>query len=1153
MIKQPLPLTAKSFFAHEHFVHKTNRNVLLIFTTEEEAIESYRQLLFFKHKSNATNIPPNYSNILYFPSFDTIPYDRISPNQNILSERANILSYLAINPARKLVVTNAVNLLSKLPPPEYLAESFLKLHCQMKLTAVQLAEFLVHNSFTRSASSIDSGEFSVRGEIVDIVLPGNKGYRINFSWDHIESIKEFDINSQMSIHEHQELELHPASEVILDPATINNFRDNYLKAFGVNYINFPLYQSIIEGKKFQGYEHLSPLFYNSAYGLIDYLKNPLIIYDNLSVQSILEHENNCLDLYTARVESNKIKLNTFYPALPTSQLYYTSEQIRKGLEQEDNILIIPPDSAYENSAFAYPLETITAVSFIENKTVFEKLFEIIEKNNTKIPIIFCQSKSNIERFKNIISNYSKTSLEIDNIQSAQNNVINLIAVSLSKGFYTEKYLFIAAGDLLGEKAVGTRQQSPRRKLKNILMELDNLSEGELIVHKEHGIGKFLNVETLNIKDKAHDFLKILYDNNDKLYIPVENIDVIKKYGSNEGELSKLGSVTWQRNKAKLKNRITEIAGQLLEITAKRKLATINPAEFDSEEYENFCRRFKYTETEDQLNAINDIKKDFDSGLLMDRLICGDVGFGKTEVAIRAAYMIVKSSNYGVYNEFQQYNAPQVAIVVPTTILCKQHYLRFLKRFKDLSLNIVQLSSLVTISEAKIIKGQIKSGSAHIIIGTHALLTKNIEFSNLRLLIIDEEQHFGVSQKEHLKKLRAKMHVLSLSATPIPRTLQMSMVGLKDLSIISTPPSDRLEVRTIVMPFDQVIIRDALLKERFRGGRSFYVVPRIKDISEVEAYLQAIVPELKYKVAHGQMHVAKVDGVMSEFWDGKFDILVATTIIESGIDIAEANTMIIHKADSLGLSQLYQLRGRIGRSKVRGYAYLTLANYKKMTVTSIKRLEIMQNSCALGSGFIIASHDMDLRGFGNLVGEEQSGQIKEVGVELYQEMLDEQISALQIATLQKEAIDQPKDFVPVINLGLPVFIPDYYISDSALKLNIYRRVGSLNSEIEIENFQDEMVDRFGALPQEFINLLNIVKIKYKCKQLNIETLDSGDRGFVLKFYKESNVAGPVSKFVMQYPSQVKLKQGDKLIFTKNLIDQDIMKETNDLLQKLMECF
>ncbi len=435
-----------------------------------------------------------------------------------------------------------------------------------------------------------------------------------------------------------------------------------------------------------------------------------------------------------------------------------------------------------------------------------------------------------------------------------------------------------------------------------MLELDNLAEGEFAVHKDHGIGRFLRLEALEIKGKLHDFLKTLYAGNDKLYIPVENIEVIKKYGNDNAELDKLGSVSWQRSKAKLKNRIKKIALHLIQIAAKRKLNSSAPVEFDLEEYDNFCANFPFSETEDQLTAINDIKEDLRNSMLMDRLICGDVGFGKTEVVMRVVFMVAKSLNE---------HLPQVAVVVPTTILCSQHFSRFIERFKGFGLNIKQLSSVVSSKEAKIIRSEFESGKINIIIGTHSLLHKNIKFFNLKLLIIDEEQHFGIGQKEFLKSLKSSSHVLAMSATLIPRTLQMSMTGLKELSIIATPPLNRLEVRTSVMPFDPVIIRDALLREHFRGGRSFYVVPRIKDIEDIEKQLKQILPELSYKIAHGKMTPSKIDKVMSEFYAGKFDILVSTTIIESGIDIAEANTMIIHKADMLGLSQLYQLRGRIG--------------------------------------------------------------------------------------------------------------------------------------------------------------------------------------------------------------------------------------------------
>lgn len=1119
MLQQKFPQAAKSFFAINNFNKDLERDFILVTSNEEETLQLYKQALFF--------LPDE--NIYYFPSYDTIPYDHTSPSSNILSKRAEILTELANNGGNKLLITHTANLLNKLPPKEFFSKYFLKLHPKMKLSVNELAKFLVENSFTRNASSVDAGDFAVRGEIVDLILPESRAYRINFSWDHIESIKEFDIDTQISTKSCSELIISPANEIVLNSKTISNFKDNYLRNFGVNRTDNPLYEAITQGRKFSGYEQLLPLFYDSCSGLVDYLNNPTIMFDNLAKQAILEFEHSYNDFYKARLDANKLKLNSFYPIPSPSQMYFTAHDIIKLLEQKDNISV-----SYENSEQASIIENIAATSFIEKKTVFDKLFEIIKANSRKKIIIGASVLSSLERIKSIISNYEYTYNEIKRLNEAQKNVINIALLPLNQSFSTPEYLFISASNLLEEKVTST---STNKKLKNILLELDHLAEGEFVVHKDHGIGQFLKLEALEIKGKLHDFLKILYAGNDKLYIPVENIEVIKKYGSDVAQLDKLGSVSWQKNKAKLKNRIKEIALHLIQIAAKRKLNTTASIEFDLEEYDKFCAKFPFTETEDQLNSINDIREDLKTGMLMDRLICGDVGFGKTEVAMRAAFMVAKSLNE---------HLPQVAVVVPTTILCSQHFLRFTERFKDFGLNIKQLSSVVSPREAKIIKSQLANGEINIIIGTHSLLHKNIKFFNLKLLIIDEEQHFGVGQKEFLKELKSSAHVLAMSATPIPRTLQMSMTGLKELSIIATPPLNRLEVRTSVSPFDPVIIRDALLREHFRGGKSFFVVPRIKDIEDIEKQLKQIVPELSYKVAHGKMSPNEIDEIMSEFYAGKFDILVSTTIIESGIDIQDANTMIIHKADMLGLSQLYQLRGRIGRGKMRGYAYLTVAGHKKMTPHSLRRLEIIQNSCALGSGFTIASHDMDLRGFGNLVGEEQSGQIKEVGTELYQEMLEE-----QIAVFKDEPINTEQPFIPTINLGLSVFIPDNYISDSVLKLGLYRRIGSLNDDLEVERFKDEMIDRFGSLPPEFNNLLDIVKIKLLCFKLYIENLDSGDNGFVIKFYKNADMADKILKFVRTYPNQAKIKPDNKLVFIKKLIDKNIILEANQLLWNLSE--
>ncbi|EAA26344.1 transcription-repair coupling factor [Rickettsia sibirica] len=1121
MLQQKFPAAAKSFFTIDNFTKNLKQDFILSASNEEEALQLYKQALFFSSNEN----------IYYFPSYNTIPYDHTSPNANILSRRAETLIKLTTNNSNsnKLLITHTANLLNKLPPKDFFSKYFLKLSPKMKFTTDELAMFLVENSFTRNAISIDVGEFAVRGEIIDIILSGPKAYRIHFSWGYIESIKEFDIDTQISTKSCSELIISPANEIVLNSETIGNFKNNYLRNFGVNHTDNALYEAVISGRKFTGYEQLLPLFYDSCSNLIDYLNDPIFIFDNLSKQAILEFEHSYNDFYSARSEANKLKFNSFYPTLSPTSLYFTASEITELLEQKNNILL-----TFENSEQASLIKNIAATSFIEKKTVFDKLFEVIKAHSHKKIIIGSSVLSSFERIKSIIQNYEYKYNEINKLDEAKASIINVAIIPLNQSFYTKEYLFITASELLEEKPSSI---NTNKKLKNILLELDNLAEGEFVVHKDHGIGQFLKLEALEIKGKPHDFLKILYAGNDKLYIPVESIEVIKKYGNDNAELDKLGSVSWQRSKAKLKKRIKEIALHLIQIAAKRKLNSSASVEFDLEEYDKFCANFPFSETEDQLIAINDIKEDLRNGMLMDRLICGDVGFGKTEVAMRAVFMVAKSLNE---------HLPQVAVVVPTTILCSQHFSRFIERFKGFGLNIKQLSSVISSKEAKIIRSELESGKINIIIGTHSLLHKNIKFFNLKLLIIDEEQHFGVGQKEFLKSLKSSSHVLAMSATPIPRTLQMSMTGLKELSIIATPPLNRLEVHTSVMPCDPVIIRDALLREHFRGGRSFYVVPRIKDIEDIAKQLKQIVPELSYKIAYGKMTPSKIDEVMNEFYAGKFDILVSTTIIESGIDIAEANTMIIHNADMLGLSQLYQLRGRIGRGKMRGYAYLTVASHKKMTSHSLRRLEIIQNSCALGSGFTIASRDMDLRGFGNLIGEEQSGQIKEVGTELYQEMLEE-----QIAIFKDEPIVSEQPFIPTINLGLSVFIPDNYVADAALKLGLYRRIGNLSNEIEVETFKDEMIDRFGLLPIEFNNLLDIVKIKLLCFKLNIENLDSGDNGFVIKFYKNADMTDKIIKFVSTYSNQAKIKPDNKLVYIKKLVDKNIIVEANQLLWNLSE--
>jgi transcription-repair coupling factor (superfamily II helicase) len=616
------------------------------------------------------------------------------------------------------------------------------------------------------------------------------------------------------------------------------------------------------------------------------------------------------------------------------------------------------------------------------------------------------------------------------------------------------------------------------------------------------------MEVVTALGAAHECLLIAYAEETKLYLPVENIELLSKYGHEAGLLDKLGGGAWQAKKARLKERIRQIAERLIRVAAERALRKAPVLEPESGLWDQFLARFPYAETDDQLSAIDDVLSDLGSGQPMDRLICGDVGFGKTEVAIRAAFVAAMA---GV----------QVAIVAPTTLLARQHYQSFAERFRGFPVNVRPLSRFVSPRDAALTRDGIAKGSVDIVIGTHALLAKAVNFKNLGLLIIDEEQKFGVQHKERLKQLRTDVHVLTLTATPIPRTLQLSLSGVRDLSVIGTPPIDRLAIRTYVSEFDTITVREALLREHYRGGQSFIVVPRITDMDEMEAFLREEVPEVTFISATGQMAAGELDDRMNAFYDGKYDVLLATTIVESGLDIPTANTMIVWRADMFGLSQLYQIRGRVGRSKTRAYAYLTTKPRQKLTTTAQKRLRVLGSIDSLGAGFTLASQDLDIRGAGNLLGEEQSGQMREVGYELYQQMLEDQINAIRSGAA--EGIIDDGQWAPQINLGVPVLIPEDYVPDLDVRLGLYRRLSNLTTKVELEGFAAELIDRFGPLPREVNTLLLVVRIKAMCKKAGISQLDAGPKGATIRFHNDkfASPAGLVD-FINDQRGQAKVK-------------------------------
>lgn len=1078
--------------------------------------------------------------LLLFPAWDCLPYDRVSPASHIIAERIKTLCTLLHHSTRKQCVITTVNsFIQRIPPREILQKSSLLLHVGEPYERDTLVHFFMQAGYMHSPTAHDTGEFSLRGSIIDVIPGGgHEGFRLDFTGNILESIRCFDPLTQISGKKVNHMMLLPASEVIQTPESIARFRSTYREWFGVAEHD-PLYDAISEQRHYPGMEHWLPLFYPHLETLYDYTPGATLILDHLAEEAQNERMAVVKDHYQARAHTGKQRYTpggTPYRPVPVESLYITDE-LHTLIPPSQCIHITPFESSalnkidlgYRTVPDFFSEAKIKKQNAWELATAFLNEATSLGQQTYNTPpsiVLGALTEGSRDRLQKMLVEYHIGFQSIGSwheIMSLKKHTIGILLIPVEHGFRREDLILISEQDILGERIL--RKKTPRKLSETFLLEAQSLKEGELVVHKEYGLGRFESLVTLTISGEKHDCLRILYAGSDKLYVPVENIDVLKRYGSENEKviLDKLGSASWQGRKAALKQRITLAAEELLRIAANRHLHQAMYLEPYQGMYEEFCARFPYSETEDQLKAIEDVSRDMRSGIPMDRLICGDVGYGKTEVALRAAFMATS----GEANV-------QVAVVAPTTLLARQHYKTFTERFAGFPLEIRQLSRLVPTAEAARTRKALKEGSVDIVIGTHAVLARQVEFKKLGLLIVDEEQLFGVAQKERLKQMRSNLHVLSLSATPIPRTLQMSLSGIKELSLIATPPIDRLAIRSFVMPYDPVIIRDAILREHYRGGYTFYVAPRIKDLDKLKEQLTALVPEVKIVTAHGQMPPHMLDGIMNAFYDGKYDVLLSTNIVGSGLDVRSANTIIIHRADRFGLGQLYQLRGRVGRGKVRAYAYFTVPPEHMLSHTAIQRLEVMQHLDALGAGFSIASHDMDIRGFGNLLGEEQSGQIREVGVELYQEMLQEAVEKARAeSTHGAVPYIEEQGWGPQINMGIPVLIPESYVTDLSLRMGLYRRAAELQDKEAIELFSMEIADRFGPLPQEVENLLSVVHIKQLCLATGIEKIDTGPKGIVLTFrnnrfmYPEALVT-----YLAKNPHTTKLRSDHKLVFTRN---------------------
>jgi transcription-repair coupling factor (superfamily II helicase) len=1065
--------------------------------------------------------------VVVFPAWDCLPYDRLSPHPDIVAERLETLARLAARrragaPGR-IILASVGAVLQRVPPRSLYAEAATVLRRGQNIDVPALAKFLGENGYGRADTVMEPGEFAIRGGLVDLYPPGtSEPLRLDLFGDTLESIRSFDPMSQLSTGERDQVVLLPVSEVLLTPDSIARFRSGYRELFGNVAGEDVLYEAVSAGQRHVGMEHWLPLFHERLETILDYCPEAVVTADHQIAEALDARYELIADYYEARQKTGAkggMSGGADYKPLPPDRLYLKPSQWDNLLEGRSagrfTSFDAPPEAPDAIDLGGRRHEGFARARTAQGVNLFDEVAAHVRAANAekRRVVIAGYTEGSAARLQHLLREHGATTpvpvSDYATVLGLPPGAVGVVVWSLEHGFLLDGLEVIGEEDILGDRL--TRPAKKRRPSERFIAEAAALSDGDLVVHREHGVGRYEGLVTLEIQNARHDCLRLTYEGGDKLFVPVENIDVLSRYGSAEdgAQLDRLGGVAWQSRKARLKQRIADMADRLIKIAAERAVRrgeTMSPPEGL---YEEFCARFPYAETDDQLQAIADVIEDLSSGKPMDRLVCGDVGFGKTEVALRAAFVAALSGK-------------QVAVIGPTTLLARQHHRTFVERFQGMPVRIGRLSRLVGAKEAKETKAALREGTIDIVCGTHALLAKGIEFKDLGLLIVDEEQHFGVAHK-----------VLTLTATPIPRTLQLALTGVRDMSLIATPPVDRLAVRTFVTPFDGVTIREALLREQYRGGQSFYVCPRIEDLAGVAEEIRELVPEIRMAMAHGRLPPTQIENTMQEFVEGKFDLLLSTNIVESGLDIRNANTMIIHRADMFGLAQLYQLRGRIGRGKIRAYAYLTVPPGKALNEAASKRLEVMQTLDTLGAGFQLASHDLDIRGAGNLLGEEQSGHIREVGIELYQQLLEE-----AVASARGRADEAAKvEWSPQLNLGIPVLIPEEYVADLSVRMGLYRRIGALANQAEIDSFAAELVDRFGPSPPEAEFLLKTVALKLLCRESGVEKIDAGEKAVVFSFH-DNKFARPerLIGWIQKNAPLVKLRPDHRVIVQRVWADE-----------------
>lgn len=1085
--------------------------IIVITKDIQTANQLEQEISFFL--TNA-NIP-----ITIFPDWETLPYDHFSPHQDIISQRLLTL-YQALNLSHGIIFTSINSLLSRLPPRSYLENSSFVLKIGDKLNLENFRLNLEKRGYYCVNKVMEHGEFAVRGSIIDIFPTGSDNpFRIDLFDDEIESIRLFDPDTQRTTEKITTINLLPAKEFPLTTDAISHFRQNWRNVFGGDPTRCPIYQSVSAGEAPNGIEYYLPLFFDTTATFFDYLpQNSLIIF----IDEIYQTANTFIQDVKLRFE--ELRHDIEHPILAPNQIYLTVDQVFGELKKFPQITIEAEHSIINNTKAAIDFN-ITAIPNItinyKDINPLEKLSTLI--NASKNKILFCaetagrrESLLEVLNTKNI---FPATFASWKNFLEADAK-IGITIAPIVQGFLLDGISVITEAELFGQQIVIQKRASKQKILdpENIIRDLAELNIGSPVVHIQHGIGRYLGLQTLRTDNIETEFLTLEYADSTKLYVPVSSLHLISRYTGADPEnapYSNLGTKQWEKIKRKVAEKVRDVAAELLDLYAKRAAKTGFKFDIPSLDYKKFVSNFPFEETYDQQKAINDVINDMAAAKAMDRLICGDVGFGKTEVAMRAAFIAA-------------FNSKQVVVLCPTTILAQQHFSNFQDRFADWPFKIELLSRFRSKTDQNKILEQLKEGKIDIIIGTHKLIQKSVIFNNLGLLIIDEEHRFGVKQKERIKELRPEVDVLTLTATPIPRTLNMAFAGIRDFSIIATPPARRLSIKTFFAERENSLIHEAILRETLRGGQVYFLHNAVNTIEKTAQDLQKILPSIRIAIAHGQMREHQLEKIMGDFYHQRYNVLVCTTIIESGIDIPTANTIIIDKANHFGLAQLHQLRGRVGRSHHQAYAYLLVSSKKTLTADAKKRMEAITSMEDLGAGFSLATHDLEIRGAGELLGEDQSGQIESIGFSLYMDYLDRAILALKNG--EQPDLDQPPFHITEIDLHIATIIPENYVNDISSRLTLYKRIANAKNNTELDDLKEEIIDRFGNFPESTKNLFKITRLRLNAEKLGIRKITSGTFAGTIEFGEKPNIDPKIIINLIQKQSTVyKIKGNNKLEF------------------------